>query len=779
MKNTVKKVLLFSVVAVLMACFAFCVSAADIEDTGNCGDNVKYTLYSDGKLVISGSGSMKPKQIFSYNYRIKSVSVQSGVTNVGGFRSCESLESVILADSVTKINSSAFEDCINLESVSFSKNLSKIGEAAFKNCSKLTEVSLHESAKAEIEISAFSDCTSLVSVDAKAVKNVDMFAFAGCSKLKTANFSKNGITISDGAFRGCSSLTSTITIADSWDCVPFYAFEGCSSLNAVVLPDTIIEIHADSFKGCNSLKNIYFKGTEKQWSEITGKNHLPSAEIHFGDYSGHTHSYKKTTVKATVTADGRMEEKCTECGKVKNRTVIKKVSGIKLSASSFMYNGKTKKPSVTVKDSAGKVLQNNRDYKINYSNSKSKNVGKYKATVTLMGNYTGKKVLEYSIAPKETAFESLKADSGAFTVSWSKQTSQTTGYEIQYSTKKNFKSAKTVTVKKNKTVSKKITGLKGKKKYYVRIRTYKIVGKTKVYSAWSAAKNITTKQNIGISLNTTDVTLYLGGTKTVKSSVYPSDAKIKWSTDKKSVATVSGGKIKAVKKGRAVITASFKYKGKTYKATCKVTVKAPSLNLNKTSATLEKGEKFTLKATVAPSNGKIKWATSDASVATVKNGVVTAKGKGKAVITATLTLNGKKYKKECTVKVTSLLDIMEEGFTAELIVPSVGTQNSYCQVKYTNHTGSDVLLTSHVFANGKGCYNSDAFEYVLEDGYYVVVKYYRDIFYLNYYKTKDMYLDYYSTAYTSVDIKGKQVHLKFGTDGGTIFGYTEADIGVY
>ena len=59
MKNTVKKVLLLSVVAVLMTCCAFCVGAAGIEETGYCGNDVQYTLYSDGKLVISGTGQMR------------------------------------------------------------------------------------------------------------------------------------------------------------------------------------------------------------------------------------------------------------------------------------------------------------------------------------------------------------------------------------------------------------------------------------------------------------------------------------------------------------------------------------------------------------------------------------------------------------------------------------------------------------------------------------------------------------------------------------------------
>ena len=64
------------------------------------------------------------------------------------------------------------------------------------------------------------------------------------------------------------------------------------------------------------------------------------------------------------------------------------------------------------------------------------------------------------------------------------------GYEIQYGLKKNFSGAKTVTIKKKSTVKKTLTKLLKGKTYYVRIRTYNTVGKTKHYSAWSAAKTV-------------------------------------------------------------------------------------------------------------------------------------------------------------------------------------------------------------------------------------------------------------------------------------------------
>ena len=102
-----------------------------------------------------------------------------------------------------------------------------------------------------------------------------------------------------------------------------------------------------------------------------------------------------------------------------------------------------------------------------------------------------------------TSITSLSAKDNGFTVKWKKKT-KITGYQIQYSTNSKFKKGnKTIKIKKAKTVSKKITGLKPSKKYYVRIRTYKIVNKKTYYSNWSKKKCVTTKSSTPISAATT------------------------------------------------------------------------------------------------------------------------------------------------------------------------------------------------------------------------------------------------------------------------------------
>lgn len=203
------------------------------------------------------------------------------------------------------------------------------------------------------------------------------------------------------------------------------------------------------------------------------------------------HSYVYTVKRATTTANGAKSGKCSVCGAVKSKQTIYKASGIKISAVEFTYNGKKKTPSVTVKNSKGKKIAES-NYKISYSSGR-KNVGKYKVTIKLKGDYRGAVTKTFKINPKGTSVTMLKATKKGFKVAWKKQAVQTSGYEIRYSLKSSMKNSKKVTVGKAKTTSKTVGKLSAKKKYYIQIRTYKKVSDVKYYSKWSKAKSVTTK----------------------------------------------------------------------------------------------------------------------------------------------------------------------------------------------------------------------------------------------------------------------------------------------
>lgn len=209
------------------------------------------------------------------------------------------------------------------------------------------------------------------------------------------------------------------------------------------------------------------------------------------------HSLTDNVVKATPNKDGKIENVCSVCNEVLSAVAIPRVSTVKLSATSYTYDGKVKTPAVTVKDMQGSTLKKDTDYKVSYQSGR-KNVGKYAVKVTLTGNYSGTKTMYFAINPKSTTVTKLTPGSKKMTVKWKKQATQTTGYEIQYSQSSKFTKSKIATVKKNTATSTTIKKLSAKKKYYARIRTYKTVkvnGKaTKLYSSWSKAKSVTVKK---------------------------------------------------------------------------------------------------------------------------------------------------------------------------------------------------------------------------------------------------------------------------------------------
>ena len=196
---------------------------------------------------------------------------------------------------------------------------------------------------------------------------------------------------------------------------------------------------------------------------------------------------------ATFAADGSKSIHCKNCETISEAIAIPRINSVKISATAYTYSGGVKTPSVTVKDANGNALHNKTDYIVQYASGR-KNVGTYKVIVTFKDNYSGKKTLSYTINPKGTAISSLSKSKKAFTAKWKKQSAQTSGYQLLYSTNSKFKSRnKYVTVSSYKTTSKTIKKLAAKKKYYVKIRTYRSVSGKKYYSGWSAAKTVVTK----------------------------------------------------------------------------------------------------------------------------------------------------------------------------------------------------------------------------------------------------------------------------------------------
>lgn len=234
-------------------------------------------------------------------------------------------------------------------------------------------------------------------------------------------------------------------------------------------------------------------GEDDKGTYVTVDNILFSIEQSQEGNATEKHDFSITDVtKATLTSNGKIVTKCKNCGQVSDTKIIYYPKTIQLSATTYTYDGKAKQPSVSVVGADGKTISS-ANYTVTYPSDR-KNVGKYTVQVVFKGNYSGTKSLTFVINPVKTTIKTLKKGNKSFKVTWTKKSAQVTGYELQYSTSATFASGnKTVNVSSYKKVNRTIKNLKSKKKYYVRVRTYKKVSGTKYYSDWSAKKKVTTK----------------------------------------------------------------------------------------------------------------------------------------------------------------------------------------------------------------------------------------------------------------------------------------------
>ena len=484
---------------------------------------------------------------------LKNVQLGKNIQFIGAsaFKGCAALTNIILKGKLQQIGQSAFEGCTALSSVFFTSQLTNIGEAAFKGCASLTDVyyggdadSFHVASENSAIVAAewhlnhcigktnhrydnncdaeCNDCGSLrvagehtYSFECDTTCNI-------CGAVRSAGNHRYN-TICDTVCKNCGETTRVVLVHYyGGDCD--VDCDVCGKIR-VAAPHSYDNDCDGYCNGCSKYrepKHTYTnscdtncnvcgmgRGTEHKYTyecdttcNICGESrdayHNYTGECDYEcNYCGFKrkvkHNYSVFTSKATFSKDGSTGESCTICGMGISMD-IKAVKSVKLSATEYTYNGKTQKPSVTVKDSAGKKLKNGTDYTVSYSKG-CKKVGSYKVTVTLKGNYSGEKVLTFKINPKATKISKVTAAKKSLKLKIAKQTTETTGYEVQYSTSKKFtkSTTKTATVKKAKTTSLTLKKLKAKKTYYLRIRTYKTVGGKKFYSAWSKVTSKKTK----------------------------------------------------------------------------------------------------------------------------------------------------------------------------------------------------------------------------------------------------------------------------------------------
>ncbi len=200
-------------------------------------------------------------------------------------------------------------------------------------------------------------------------------------------------------------------------------------------------------------------------------------------YERKAHEYETfAPLYASFTEDGILITQCKYCYEQKSRETIAKVSTPKLSDTQYTYDGKVKKPTVTVKDSKGNRLKEGTDYTVKYESGR-KAVGEYNVKITLKGNYSGTKTLKFKIVPKVTSKITLSQSTSAIKATW-KKVDGADGYKVYLYKGSKLVASKTVSAK---TLSYRFSGLASGTKYTVKVKTYQ---KADGENFWSSAKAI-------------------------------------------------------------------------------------------------------------------------------------------------------------------------------------------------------------------------------------------------------------------------------------------------
>ncbi len=517
--------LLMSFVMLLSVTSSVSISAfADDSETPHsfsvqCGDSAyfNYDLESN-KVSISGTGDMWPKAYYvsnlpyfftdatqvdgswrqAYCSSVKSIVIADGITKIGyqEFSGYESVTSVSIADSVKEICYDSFRYCSSLKEIKLPKNLEIIGVEAFNNCTSLEEITIPASVyfidrvpfRGSENIKSYNvdlSNKSFTSVDGVLYnkQKTTIVRYPSSSTATEFTIGKDVKEIYDGAFEGSKNIkkfkvekgnTNFVTVNGvlySKDLTRLVAYPSAdSSVTEFAVPQSVTSIDLGAFAQSKYLKKVYILPEIKEIKMHTFYNCSNLEEVYFSKTINYVseNAFDKCNVKtAYIAGDGITFDKLNDgiynAEKVYNYVLDMSKINVYTTADSQESSSQSNVPTVEIIG-----INEYQEEKNKESNDNEEQNIEFKKFV-------------------------LKGKKKALVVTW-KAVKNVTGYQIQISTNKKFKkNKKTVTVAKKKATKKTIKKLKSKKKYYVRVRAYKIINGKKVYGKWSKVKTVTTK----------------------------------------------------------------------------------------------------------------------------------------------------------------------------------------------------------------------------------------------------------------------------------------------
>ena len=389
-----------------------------------------------------------------------------------------------------------------------------IGKEAFYNNKNLVEVTIPDGVTV-IDEEAFSFCTNLKTVRCtKSLKEINMHAFLGCMALK------------DVYFDGTAEEWDTISIVngkDDGNCFIIDAEKHYSSGSSCDVTGHNVKINnakpasntEDGYTGdkvCVNCGKTIEEGSiipaaadiKLSRTEINYTGTVQRPLITVKDRTGNSLAYKKdftvsysnwnsTNVgeyEVTVDFIGNYEGSQTFTYNINAQSNVVPI----LNRAEIRFTGTVQRPTVTVTDIYGNSLTYKKDFTVDYSNWNSTNVGRYTITINMQGNYSGSFTYPYYINPRPVSFLSssqggFKGINRGFILTWNKQANQTTGYQLQFATKRDFSNAATVWINNPETTSCTITGRAAETRYYVRIRPYTQTDSGTFFGEWDYESN--------------------------------------------------------------------------------------------------------------------------------------------------------------------------------------------------------------------------------------------------------------------------------------------------
>ena len=501
-------------------------------------NEVEITAYNGSNTVVEIPETIGGKSVTSIGesafadcMNLSNVLIPDSVTSIGNYAfydCCNSLTNITIPNNVTYIGDYAFAECYHLTSITIPADVMSIGEGAFSGCIGLTTLKVDSSNQ---YYDSRDNCNAIIETSSNKI-------IAGC---KNTVIPSSVTSIGDCAFYRCEGLTD-ITIPTSVTSIGFNAFMG-SGLTRITIPSSVNKIVEGAFSSCSGLTSITVDSGNNIFDSrdncnaiietssnkiIAGCNNtvIPAniaiiGEAAFEGYSEIT----SITIPTTVTSiEGFAFHRCTALTSI---IIPNSVTSI-MSAAFSECRGLT---SITIQDGVKniediyvfwgcenlKALYTKKGsyaeewFKKNLPNVEIKYIGEQppsQPTETPIESPAVQPTVQPAAqptqapavtpvatvkeeAPAKVASNSIKNTKGKkLTAKW-KKVSGAKGYEVQYSTNKKFKKAKTKTTKKTSLT---IKNLK-KKTYYVRIRAYTLdASGKKISGGWSTVKEVKIKK---------------------------------------------------------------------------------------------------------------------------------------------------------------------------------------------------------------------------------------------------------------------------------------------